>query len=118
MEVTEQVQESEKPEPVVVEDVIDTPQAIIEHETLPLPEEVKAEEVSAQEWQAEAETVEIVDAVEEEAQDEPVLTDEELEARALAEEAVIVVPVEAQPEQGEEVAQEQENPPKKVSSPA
>jgi fused signal recognition particle receptor len=34
---------------------------------LPLPEEVKAEDVSAEEWQAEAETVEIVEAVEEEA---------------------------------------------------
>jgi fused signal recognition particle receptor len=71
VEVTEQVQESEKPEPVVVEDVAEVieeaPQAVIEHEELPLPEEVKAEEVSAEEWQAEAETVEIVEAVEEEA---------------------------------------------------
>lgn len=84
VDVTEQVQESEKPEPVVVEDVaevIATPQAVIEHEELPLPEEVKAEDVSAEEWQAEAETVEIVEAVEEEAQNEPELTDEELEAR-------------------------------------
>ena len=110
VEVTEQVQESEKPEPVV----IDAPQAVIEHEELPLPEEVKAEEVSAEEWQAEAETVEIVEAVEEEAALEPELTDEELEAQALAaeaaEEAVIVVPVDEQAE--EEIVQEQEKPTK------
>ena len=105
VEVTEQVQESEKPEPVIVETLT---------EALPLPEEVKAEEVSAEEWQAEAETVEIVEAVEEEAALEPELTDEELEAQALAaeaaEEAVIVVPVEEQAE--EEIVQEQEKPTK------
>ena len=100
VEVTEQVQESEKPEPVVIEALAEAPQAVIEHEELPLPEEVKAEEVSAEEWQAEAETVEIVEAVEEEAALEPELTDDELEAQALAaeaaEDAVIVVPVEEQ----------------------
>ena len=114
VEVTEQVQESEKPEPVVVEAAIEAPQSAIEHEELPLPEEVKDEAVSAEEWQAEAETVEIVEAVEEEAALEPELTDEELEAQALAaeaaEEAVIVVPVEEQAE-GETV-QEQEKPTK------
>lgn len=114
VEVTEQVQESEKPEPVVIEDITETPQAVIEHEELPLPEEVKAEEVAAEEWQAEAETVEIVEAVEEEAEIEPALSDEELEAQALAadaaEEAVIVVPVEEQAE--EEIVQEQEKPTK------
>lgn len=114
VEVTEQVQESERPEPVIVEDITEAPQAVIEHEELPLPEEVKAEEVSAEEWQAEAETVEIVEAVEDEAAREPELTDEELEAQALAaeaaEEAVIVVPVEEQPE--EEIVQEQEKPTK------
>ena len=113
VEVTEQVQESEKPEPVV-EAVTEAPQAVIEHEELPLPEEVKAEDVSPEEWQAEAETVEIVDAVEEEAAHEPELTDEELEAQALAAqaavEAVIVVPVEEQAE--EEIVQEQEKPTK------
>ncbi|HBN5339696.1 TPA: signal recognition particle-docking protein FtsY [Enterobacter cloacae] len=113
VEVTEQVQESEKPESVV-EAVTEAPQAVIEHEELPLPEEVKAEDVSSEEWQAEAETVEIVDAVEEEAAHEPALTDEELEAQALAaqaaEEAVIVVPVEEQAE--EEIVQEQEKPTK------
>ena len=114
VEVTEQVQEGEKPEPVIVETLTEAPQAAIEHEALPLPEEVKAEEVSAEEWQAEAETVEIVEAVEEEAALEPELTDEELEAQALAaeaaEEAVIVVPVEEQAE--EEIVQEQEKPTK------
>ncbi|MCS0522043.1 signal recognition particle-docking protein FtsY [Enterobacter hormaechei] len=114
VEVTEQVQESEKPEPVIVETLTEAPQAAIEHEALPLPEEVKSEEVSAEEWQAEAETVEIVEAVEEEAALEPELTDEELEAQALAaeaaEEAVIVVPVEEQAE--EEIVQEQEKPTK------
>ncbi|MCR6469728.1 signal recognition particle-docking protein FtsY [Enterobacter sp. HG048] len=114
VEVTEQVQESEKPEPIIVEDITEAPQAVIEHEELPLPEEVKAEEVSAEEWQAEAETVEIVEAVEEEAALEPELTDEELEAQALAaeaaEEAVIVVPVEEQAE--DEIVQEQEKPTK------
>ncbi|HED1246443.1 TPA: signal recognition particle-docking protein FtsY [Enterobacter bugandensis] len=114
VEFTEQVQESEKPEPVIVETLTEAPQAAIEHEALPLPEEVKAEEVSAEEWQAEAETVEIVEAVEEEAALEPELTDEELEAQALAaeaaEEAVIVVPVEEQAE--EEIVQEQEKPTK------
>ncbi|EOF9299952.1 signal recognition particle-docking protein FtsY [Enterobacter bugandensis] len=114
VEVTEQVQESEKPEPVIVETFTEAPQAAIEHEALPLPEEVKAAEVSAEEWQAEAETVEIVEAVEEEAALEPELTDEELEAQALAaeaaEEAVIVVPVEEQAE--EEIVQEQEKPTK------
>lgn len=114
VEVTEQVQESEKPEPVIVETLNEAPQATIEHEELPLPEEVKAEEVSAEEWQAEAETVVIVEAVEEEAALEPELTDEELEAQALAaeaaEEAAIVVPVEAQAE--EEIVQEQEKPTK------
>lgn len=114
VEVTEQVQESEKPEPVIFETLTEAPQAAIEHEALPLPEEVKAEEVSAEEWQAEAETVEIVEAVEEEAALEPELTDEELEAQALAaeaaEEAVIVVPVEEQAE--EEIVQGQEKPTK------
>lgn len=128
VDATEQVQESEKPEPVAVEEapealqvdaereetIEEAPQAVIEHEELPLPEEVKDEEIAAEEWQAEAETVEIVEAVEEEAELEPELTDEELEAQALAaeaaEEAVIVVPEEEQAE--DDVAQEQEKPTK------
>ncbi len=125
VDVTEQVQESEKPEPVVIEqvadvvevaEVVETPAAAIEHEALPLPEEVKAEEISPEEWQAEAETVDIIDAVEEDATLEPELTDEELEAQALAaqaaEEAVIVVPVEEQAQAEEAIVQEQEKPTK------
>ncbi|GAL46251.1 MULTISPECIES: signal recognition particle-docking protein FtsY [Citrobacter] len=137
VEVTEQVAEIEKlqpeEEPVAeqlqpeveavaestVEPAVETPAAaVIEHEELPLPEEVKTADVSAEEWQAEAETVEIVEAVEEEAENEPQLTDEELEAQALAaeaaEEAVMVVPVEepAVEEPVEEAVQEQEKPTK------
>ncbi|MBA8061078.1 signal recognition particle-docking protein FtsY [Citrobacter freundii] len=131
VEVTEQVAEIEKlqsePEPVVeqpqpeVEPVVEAPAptAVIEHEELPLPEEVKTEEISPEEWQAEAETVEIVEAVEEEAENEPQLTDEELEAQALAaeavEEAVMVVPVEepvVEEPAEEEAVQEQEKPTK------
>ena len=142
VEVTEQVAEIEKlqpeEEPVaeqaqpeiepvaepVAETVVETPAAVvIEREELPLPEEVKTEEVSAEEWQAEAETVEIVEAAEEEAENEPQLTDEELEAQALAaevaEEAVMVVPVE-EPAGCRRTGRrrgspEQENQPKKVS---
>ncbi|EGT0620329.1 signal recognition particle-docking protein FtsY [Citrobacter braakii] len=138
VEVTEQVAEIEKlqpeAEPVAeqslpeiervaepaAEPVVETPAAtVIEREELPLPEEVKTEEVSAEEWQAEAETVEIVEAVEEEAENEPHLTDEELEAQALAaeaaEEAVMVVPVEEPAVEApteEEGVQEQEKPTK------
>ncbi|CAD7556762.1 Signal recognition particle receptor protein FtsY (=alpha subunit) (TC 3.A.5.1.1) [Citrobacter europaeus] len=134
VEVTEQVAEIEKlqpeDEPVaeqaqleiepVAETVVETPAAVvIEREELPLPEEVKTEDVSAEEWQAEAETVEIVEAAEEEAENEPQLTDEELEAQALAaeaaEEAVIVVPVEepaVEEPVKEEAVQEQEKPTK------
>ena len=127
VEVTEQVQESEKPEPVVVPEVVEAvvepvieeaPQAVIEHEELPLPEEVKADAIAPEEWQAEAETVEIVEAVEEEAENEAEITDEELEAQALAaeaaEEAAIVVPVDEPEEEApaEEIVQEQEKPTK------
>ncbi|HEM6630228.1 TPA: signal recognition particle-docking protein FtsY [Citrobacter farmeri] len=119
VEVTEQVQEIEtfpsvESGPAVAEA---RPEAHVEHEELPLPEEVKAEdETTAEEWQAEAETVEIVEAVEEEAQNEPELTDEELEAEALAaeaaEEAQMVVPVAEEDAPVEEIAQEQEKPTK------
>ncbi|CAM4181769.1 signal recognition particle-docking protein FtsY [Citrobacter portucalensis] len=138
VEVTEQVAEIEKlqpeEEPVgeqvqpeiepvaepVAETVVETPAAVvIEREELPLPEEVKTEDVSAEEWQAEAETVEIVEAAEEEAENEPQLTDEDLEAQALAaeaaEEAVMVVPVEepaVEEPVEEEAVQEQEKPTK------
>ncbi|XHA16955.1 signal recognition particle-docking protein FtsY [Citrobacter farmeri] len=121
VEVTEQVQEIEtfqsaEPEPAVAEARVE-PQIAVEHEELPLPDEVNAEEeTSAQEWQAEAETVEIVDAVEEEAQNEPELTDEELEAQALAaqaaEDALMVVPVAEDDAPVDEIVQEQEKPTK------
>ncbi len=126
VEVTEQVAESEKaqpeaevvaqPEPVVEE----TPEPVaIEREELPLPEDVNAEAVSPEEWQAEAETVEIVEAAEEEAAKEEI-TDEELEtalAAEAAEEAVMVVPPAEEEQPVEEIAQEQENRPKKFRAP-
>lgn len=125
VEVTEQVQEIEtfpsaESGPAVAEarpEAQVEPQVAVEHEELPLPEEVKAEdETTAEEWQAEAETVEIVEAVEEESQNEPELTDEELEAQALAaeatEEAQRVVPVAEEDAPVEEIAQEQEKPTK------
>lgn len=114
VEVTEQVAESEKAQPeaeVVAQPELvaeETPEPVaIEREELPLPEDVNAEEVSPEEWQAEAETVEIVEAAKEE------ITDEELEAQALAaEEAVIVVPPAEEEQPVEEIAQEQEKPTK------
>ena len=119
VEVTEQVAESEKAQPeaeVVAQPELvaeETPEPVaIEREELPLPEDVNAEEVSPKEWQAEAETVEIVEAAEEEAAKEEI-TDEELEAQALAaEEAVIVVPPAEEEQPVEEIAQEQEKPTK------
>lgn len=141
VEVTEQIQEIEKPQPVEPEtekepepepvtepekeaepepepekkpEPIVAPQVAIEHEELPLPEEVKAEAVSPEEWQAEAETVEIVAAAQE--AETAGITDEELEAQALAaeaaEEAAMVVPVAEEGEPVEELAQEQEKPTK------
>ncbi len=119
VEVTEQVAESEKAQPeaeVVAQPELvaeETPEPVaIEREELPLPEDVNAEEVSPEEWQAEAETVEIVEAAEEEAAKEEI-TDEELEAQALAaEEAVMVVPPAEEEQPVEEIAQEQEKPTK------
>ena len=119
VEVTEQVAESEKAQPeaeVVAQPELvaeETPEPVaIEREELPLPEDVNAEEVSPEEWQAEAETVEIVEAAEEEAA-KGEITDEELEAQALAaEEAVIVVPPAEEEQPVEEIAQEQEKPTK------
>ena len=136
VEVTEQVAESEKaqPEAVAEPEVITEPETIveetpasviepevtpepvaIEREELPLPEDVNAEEVSPEEWQAEAETVEIVEAAEEEAAKEEI-TDEEPEAQALAaevaEEAVMVVSPAEEEQPVEEIAQEQEKPTK------
>ncbi|EDJ4634636.1 signal recognition particle-docking protein FtsY [Salmonella enterica] len=121
VDVTEQVAESEKqpsqPEPTVVA-------AAIEREELPLPEDVsqqaveeaQVETISPQEWQVEAETVEVIEAVEEEGEKAAKFTDEELEAQALAaqatEDAVMVVPVAEEETPVEAIAQEQEKPTK------
>lgn len=110
VDVTEKVQESEKPQPVEPEPAaaIETaaPQSAVEREELPLPEE----------WQAEAETVEVIAAVEEEGENAAKFTDEELEAQALAaqaaEEAVMVVPPAEEDAPVEAIVQEQEKPTK------
>ncbi|MDU4842828.1 MAG: signal recognition particle-docking protein FtsY [Leclercia adecarboxylata] len=133
VEVTEQVQESEKPQPVepepdlvavepepvvvepepvavVVEESVEPvaevePPQAVEHEELPLPEEIldEIEEAIPEEYLPETDV------------EEPI-SDEELEAQALAaaaaEEAVIVVPVAEEDEPVEELAQEQEKPTK------
>ncbi|WP_416456861.1 signal recognition particle-docking protein FtsY [Salmonella enterica] len=120
VDVTEKVQESEKPQPVEPEPAaaIETaaPQIAEEREELPLPEEVKDEAISPEEWQAEAETVEVIAAVEEEGENAAKFTDEELEAQALAaqaaEEAVMVVPPAEEDEPVEAIVQEQEKPTK------
>ncbi|EAM9834260.1 signal recognition particle-docking protein FtsY [Salmonella enterica] len=120
VDVTEKVQESEKPQPVETEPAtaIETaaPQIAVEREELPLPEEVKDEAISPEEWQAEAETVEVIAAVEEEGENAAKFTDEELEAQALAaqaaEEAVMVVPPAEEDAPVEAIVQEQEKPTK------
>ncbi|ECD0238637.1 signal recognition particle-docking protein FtsY [Salmonella enterica subsp. enterica] len=120
VDVTEKVQESEKPQPVEPEPAtaIETaaPQIAVEREELPLPEEVKDEAISPEEWQAEAETVEVIAAVEEEGENAAKFTDEELEAQALAaqaaEEAVMVVPSAEEDAPVEAIVQEQEKPTK------
>ncbi|CAM7334304.1 MAG: signal recognition particle-docking protein FtsY [Enterobacteriaceae bacterium] len=99
VEVTEKLVESEKPQPVEEE-----PQPeVVAREELPLPEEVSEPESAAQEWQPEQEPVD---------EDAPI-SDEELEAQALAadaaEEALVVVPVD---EPAEETVVEQEKPTK------
>lgn len=103
VEVTEKLVESEKPQPVEEE-----PQPeVVAREELPLPEEVSEPESAAQEWQPEQEPVD---------EDAPI-SDEELEAQALAadaaEEALVVVPVD-EPAEGvvEETVVEQEKPTK------
>lgn len=120
VDVTEKVQESEKLQPAEPESVaaIETaaPQIAVEREELPLPEEVKDEAISPEEWQAEAETVEVIAAVEEEGENAAKFTDEELEAQALAaqaaEEAVMVVPPAEEDAPVEAIVQEQEKPTK------
>ncbi|ECJ2452721.1 signal recognition particle-docking protein FtsY [Salmonella enterica] len=120
VDVTEKVQELEKPQPVEPEPAaaVETaaPQIVVEREELPLPEEVKDEPISPEEWQAEAETVEVIAAVEEEGENAATFTDEELEAQALAaqaaEEAVMVVPAAEEEAPVEAIVQEQEKPTK------
>ncbi|EGI8693179.1 signal recognition particle-docking protein FtsY [Salmonella enterica] len=120
VDVTEKVQESEKPQPVEPEPAtaVETaaPQIAVEREELPLPEEVKDEAISPEEWQAEAETVEVIAAVEEEGENAAKFTDEELEAQTLAaqaaEEAVMVVPPAEEDAPVEAIVQEQEKPTK------
>ncbi|EAA1839659.1 signal recognition particle-docking protein FtsY [Salmonella enterica subsp. enterica] len=120
VDVTEKVQESEKPQPVEPEPAVAietaAPQIAVEREELPLPEEVKDEAISPEEWQAEAETVEVIAAVEEEGENAAKFTDEELEAQALAaqaaEEAVMVVPPAEEDAPVEAIVQEQEKPTK------
>ncbi|AHJ76202.1 signal recognition particle-docking protein FtsY [Kosakonia sacchari] len=96
VEVSEQLVHEE----ASTEAVIEESPAVIEHEELPLPEEIAEQEIGADEWQAEAERLE---------EDDVPLSDEELDAQALAaeaaEEALVVVPV-------EESVQEQEKPTK------
>ncbi|EBN6534231.1 signal recognition particle-docking protein FtsY [Salmonella enterica] len=120
VDVTEKVQESEKLQPVEPEPAtaieMAAPQIAVEREELPLPEEVKDEAISPEEWQAEAETVEVIAAVEEEGENAAKFTDEELEAQALAaqaaEEAVMVVPPAEEDAPVEAIVQEQEKPTK------
>ncbi|EAQ4385175.1 signal recognition particle-docking protein FtsY [Salmonella enterica subsp. enterica serovar Newport] len=120
VDVTEKVQESEKPQPVEPEPAtaieMAAPQIAVEREELPLPEEVKDEAISPEEWQAEAETVEVIAEVEEEGENAAKFTDEELEAQALAaqaaEEAVMVVPPAEEDAPVEAIVQEQEKPTK------
>ncbi len=63
------IAESERNEPV------QQAETTIEHETLPLPEEVAEQDIEPEEWQAEHEL---------QGADEPEISDEELEAQALA----------------------------------
>ncbi|WP_039057776.1 signal recognition particle-docking protein FtsY [Enterobacter sp. Bisph1] len=95
VEVSEQLVHEHAPEQTVEE----PKPAVIEHEELPLPEEITQQAIDAEEWQVEAEPLE----------EGAPISDEELDAQALAaeaaEEAVVVVPV-------EEPMQEQEKPTK------
>jgi fused signal recognition particle receptor len=92
VEVTEEVAESEKPQPVEVVEPEATPEAVIEHEELPLPEEI-AEEIAEPEVQPEAVLVEEVI--------EPVQ-----EAEPRVEEVAVVEPVVEEPVVETPVAEE------------
>lgn len=92
VEVTEEVVESEKPQPVEVIEPEVTPEAVIEHEELPLPEEI-AEEIAEPEVQPEAVLIEeVIEPVQEA---EPVI--EEVVVVEPAEEPVVEAPVAEEP---------------------
>ncbi|WP_414165708.1 signal recognition particle-docking protein FtsY [Superficieibacter sp. BNK-5] len=99
-EVVIEVEPVVEPEPIVEPE----PVAVVEHEELPLAEELTPATVEPEEWVSEEEPSAPEDAP---------ISDEELDALAAeaAEEAVIVVPVEEDAAQ-EEVVQEQEKPTK------
>lgn len=96
VEVTEKLVESEKPQPVEEEPKPE----VVAREELPLPEEVNEPEGAAEEWQPEQEPVD----------EDTAISDEELEAQALAadaaEEALVVVPVDEVEEPVQEVVEE------------
>jgi len=99
-EVVIEVEPVVEPEPIVEPE----PVAVVEHEELPLAEELTPATVEPEEWVSEEEPSAPEDAP---------ISDEELDALAAeaAEEAVIVVPVEEDAAQ-EEIVQEQEKPTK------
>lgn len=96
VEVTEKLVESERPQPVEEEPKPE----VVAREELPLPEEVNELEGAAEEWQPEQEPVD----------EDTAISDEELEAQALAadaaEEALVVVPVDEVEEPVQEVVEE------------
>ncbi|AUU99987.1 signal recognition particle-docking protein FtsY [Phytobacter ursingii] len=96
VEVTEKLVESERPQPVEEEPKPE----VVAREELPLPEEVNEPEGAAEEWQPEQEPVD----------EDTAISDEELEAQALAadaaEEALVVVPVDEVEEPVQEVVEE------------
>ena len=92
VEVTEEVVESEKPQPVEVIEPEVASEAVIEHEELPLPEEI-AEEIAEPEVQPEAVLIEeVIEPVQEA---EPVI--EEVVVVEPAEEPVVEAPVAEEP---------------------
>ncbi|MDU6683883.1 MAG: signal recognition particle-docking protein FtsY [Enterobacteriaceae bacterium] len=96
VEVTEKLVESEKPQPVEEEPKPE----VVAREELPLPEEVNEPEGAAEEWQPEQEPVD----------EDAAISDEELEAQALAadaaEEALVVVPVDQVEEPAQDAVEE------------
>ncbi|UGS43096.1 signal recognition particle-docking protein FtsY [Pseudocitrobacter corydidari] len=99
VEVTEEVAESEKPQPVEIVEPVIVPEAVIEHEELPLPEEI-AQDIAEPQVQPEEVIVEEViepvqeaePRVEEVAVVEPVVEEPVVET-SVAEEPAVVEPV-------------------------